>query len=64
MGSGPSDLQEELMRVLSKAVQELELTWSHPEVPVRSNSSGISGPHGKLTRGRRSPSSPMYTSSW
>ncbi len=24
--SGPSDLQEELMRVLSKAVQELELT--------------------------------------
>ncbi len=32
----PSDLQEELMRVLSKAVQELELTWSHPEEPVRS----------------------------
>ncbi len=34
--SGPSDLQEELMRVLSKAVQELELTWSPPEEPVRS----------------------------
>ncbi len=29
--SGPSDLQEELMRVLSKAVQELELTWSPSE---------------------------------
>ncbi len=29
--SEPSDLQEELMRVLSKAVQELELTWSPPE---------------------------------
>ncbi len=29
--SGPSGLQEELMRVLSKAVQELELTWSPPE---------------------------------
>ncbi len=34
--SEPSDLQEELMRVLFKAVQELELTWSPPEVPVRS----------------------------
>ncbi len=34
--SGPSDLQEELMRVLSKAIQELELTWSLPEKPVRS----------------------------
>ncbi len=34
--SGPSDLQEELMRVLSKAVQELELTWSPSEEPVRS----------------------------
>ncbi len=34
--SEPSDLQEELMRVLSKAVQELELTWSHPEEPARS----------------------------
>ncbi len=34
--SEPSDLQEELMRVLSKAVQELELTWSPPEEPVRS----------------------------
>ncbi len=35
--SEPSDLQEELKRiVLSKAVQELELTWSPPEEPVRS----------------------------
>ncbi len=34
--SEPSDLQEELMRVLSKAVQELELTWDPPEEPVRS----------------------------
>ncbi len=34
--SKPSDLQEELMRVLSKAVQELELTWNPPEEPVRS----------------------------
>ncbi len=34
--SEPSDLQEELMRVLSKAVQELELTWNPPEEPVRS----------------------------
>ncbi len=34
--SEPSDLQEELMRVLSKAVQELELTWSPPEELVRS----------------------------
>ncbi len=34
--SEPSDLQEELMRVLSKAGQELELTWSPPEEPVRS----------------------------
>ncbi len=34
--SGHSDLQKELMRVLSKAVQELELTWSPPEEPVRS----------------------------
>ncbi|XP_016101950.1 uncharacterized protein [Sinocyclocheilus grahami] len=33
---GPSDLQEELMRVLSRAVQELELTWSPPEEPARS----------------------------
>ncbi len=33
--SEPSDLQEELMSVLSKAVLELELTWS-PEEPVRS----------------------------
>ncbi len=32
--SGPSNLQ--LMRVLSKAVQELELTWSPPEEPARS----------------------------
>ncbi len=34
--SEPSDLQEELMRVLSKAVQELGLSWSPPEEPVRS----------------------------
>ncbi len=34
--SEPSDLQEKLMRVLSKAVQELELTWNPPEEPVRS----------------------------
>ncbi len=34
--SGPSDLQEELIRVLSKAVQELELTWSPSEDSVRS----------------------------
>ncbi len=34
--SEPSDLQDELMRVLSKAVQELELTWNPPEEPVRS----------------------------
>ncbi|KAL1278055.1 hypothetical protein QQF64_024728 [Cirrhinus molitorella] len=34
--AGTPDLQEELMRVLSKAVQELELTWSPPEEPARS----------------------------
>ncbi len=34
--SEPSGLQEELMRVLSKAVEELELTWNPPEEPVRS----------------------------
>ncbi len=34
--SEPSGLQEEFMRVLSKAVQELELTWNPPEEPVRS----------------------------
>ncbi|KAF4116088.1 hypothetical protein G5714_003577 [Onychostoma macrolepis] len=34
--SGSPDLQEELMRVLSKAVQELELTWCPPEEPARS----------------------------
>ncbi len=34
--SEPSDLQGELMRVLSRAVQELELTWNPPEEPVRS----------------------------
>ncbi len=34
--SGHSDLQKKLMRVLSKAVQELELTWIPPEEPVRS----------------------------
>ncbi len=30
------DLQAELMRVLSNAVQELELTWSRPEEHARS----------------------------
>ncbi|KAK2887453.1 hypothetical protein Q8A67_015681 [Cirrhinus molitorella] len=34
--AGTPNLQEELMRVLSKAVQELELTWSPPEEPARS----------------------------
>ncbi len=34
--SGPSDIQEELMWVLSKAIQELELIWGPPEEPVRS----------------------------
>ncbi len=63
--SEPSGLQEELMRVLSKAVQELELnvTWNPPEEPVRSNVSstrGTSGPHAKLTRGHRCLSSPMW----
>lgn len=28
---GPLDLQQELVRVMTKAVQELELTWSLPE---------------------------------
>ncbi len=33
---GPSDLQEELIRVMNKAVQELELAWTPPEEPVKS----------------------------
>ncbi len=33
---GPSDLQEELIRVMNKAVQELELAWNPPEEPVKS----------------------------
>ncbi len=28
---GPSDLQEELIRVMNKSVQELELAWNPPE---------------------------------
>ncbi len=34
--TGAPDLQEELMKVLSKAVKELELTWSPPEEPAKS----------------------------
>ncbi len=33
---GPSDLQEELIRVLNKAVQELELAWNPQEEPAKS----------------------------
>ncbi len=33
---GPSDLQEELIRVMNKAVQKLELTWNPPEEPAKS----------------------------
>ncbi len=33
---GPSDLQEELIRVMNKAVQELELSWNPPEEPAKS----------------------------
>lgn len=33
---GPPDLQEELVRVMTKAVQELELTWSPLEEPAKS----------------------------
>ncbi len=63
--SEPSGLQEELMRVLSKAVQELELTWNPPEEPVRSKlDSWYFSPHAKLTRGHRClSSSPMFTNS-
>ncbi len=32
---GPTDLQEELIRVMNKAVQELELAWYPPEEPVK-----------------------------
>lgn len=32
----PADLQEELIRVLSKAVTELDLTWSTPDEPAKS----------------------------
>ncbi len=63
--SEPSDLQEELMRVLSKAVQELELTGIlQKSLSGVSSTRGTSGPHAKLTRGRRCLSSPTYTSSW
>ncbi len=34
---GPQTSKRELMRVLSKAVQELELTWRPPEEPARSS---------------------------
>ncbi len=33
---GPSDPQEELIRVMNKAVQELELSWNPPEEPAKS----------------------------
>ncbi len=33
---GPVDLQEELIRVMNKAVQELELSWNPPKEPSRS----------------------------
>ncbi len=33
---GASDLQEELVRVMNKAVQELELSWNPPEEPTKS----------------------------
>ncbi len=47
----------------------LSRSWILPGVlqkslPGVSLTLGISGPHGKLTRVRLSPSSPMYTSSW
>ncbi len=32
---GPPDLQEELVRVMTKAVQEFELTCSPPEEPAK-----------------------------
>ncbi len=32
----PSDIQEELIRVMNKAVQELELSWNPPEEPAKS----------------------------
>ncbi len=32
----PSDLQEELIRVMNKAFQELELSWNPPEEPAKS----------------------------
>ncbi len=33
---GPADLQEELIRVMNKAVQELELSWNPPKELSRS----------------------------
>ncbi len=33
---GPSDLQEELIRVMNKAVQELVLSWNPSEEPAKS----------------------------
>lgn len=33
---GPADLQEELFRILSKAVSELDLSWSAPDEPTKS----------------------------
>ncbi len=32
---GPSDLQEEFISVMNKAVQELELSWNPPEEPAK-----------------------------
>ncbi len=62
--SEPSYLQEELMRVLSKAVQELELTWSPPEEPVRSKlDSWYFRSTRKADSRPRFLSSPTYTSS-
>ncbi len=36
VSEGPPDLQEELVRVLTTAIQELELTWSPLEKPAKS----------------------------
>ncbi len=52
------------MRVLSKAVQELELTWNPPEEPVRSKlDSWYFRSTRKADAGHRCLSSPMFTSS-
>lgn len=36
VSEGPPDLQEELLRVMTTAIQELELTWSLLEKPAKS----------------------------